>query len=421
MKVYKFGGGVLNEIPAFQGLNKVIPANPREPYIIVISAIGKTTNDFENLVNTVSSEPESSRMIMKRILDAHIKISKELLNRGQGALQLKISDIFKEIELKLNVFREKSFEVLYDQIVAYGEILSSIIVSEYLNECGIKNKWIDARKIIITDSHYRSAGILENETRERIDKYILQDNDTKIFITQGFIGSNVKGLTTTLGREGSDFSAAILACAVKANEVIIWKDVPGIFNADPKKYTFARQLPKMSFNEAEELTLMGSKVLHPKTLMPVRRCGVPLNIRKFEPPYSEGTVIFGHENMLGNTTLIAHKENVAKVKLYRRFITDLPDDNMNYMSMLIYRYGLNVYQSIPHESGMTIYVANDPSNIHTIINEAAETFTADYETGFEIIRVKNLTDEVIKFIVNHNYIEAINRVEGMTEIVIRNQ
>ncbi len=268
MKVYKFGGASIKDYKSVKSLAKIIRNDNCDGMILIVSAMGKTTNSMEDLVLSYKKSFKNLKTKFELIKSYHTDIIKGLFEKNQKSVLKIVGSIFNEIDNFLKLNRENDYNFIYDQLVSYGEILSSIIISKYLNSIGLKTKWVDARSCVKTDEYYRDANVDFKKTSKSIKRKIKCKG---LYVSQGFIGSNSKSFTTTLGREGSDYSAAIFAHALNAESVTIWKDVRGVLNADPRYFNKTKLLNKISYEEAIELAFYGASVIHPKTLQPLKK------------------------------------------------------------------------------------------------------------------------------------------------------
>jgi len=252
--------------------------------------MGKTTNALERLIDAHYNQSDEKYGILEEIKSFHLNIIDELFQTKDHPVITLFENTIHKLEQFLNEEPINNYNFNYDQIVSYGELLSTKIISHYAYDNDTNNRWIDARNLIRTDNQYREASIKWDITKQQIERKTAQlFQEAPILITQGFIGATDEKLTTTLGREGSDFTAAIIAACLNAEEVSVWKDVPGILNADPKKFEFAKQLNEISYREAIEMTYYGAKVLHPKTIKPLENEGIPLKVRSFKSMEKPGT------------------------------------------------------------------------------------------------------------------------------------
>ena len=268
MKVYKFGGASIKDYKSVKRLARIIRKHNHDEMVLIVSAMGKTTNSMEDFVLSYTKSFKNLKNKLELIKSFHKDIVKDLFQKNQQSVLKIIESVFNEIDKFLKLNKENDYNFIYDQLVSYGEILSSVIISEYLNSIGLKSKWVDARSCIKTDQYYRDANVDFEKTSKSIKRKI---KGKGLFISQGFIGSNKKSFTTTLGREGSDYSAAIFAHALNAESVTIWKDVRGVLNADPRYFNKTKLLNKISYEEAIELAFYGASVIHPKTLQPLKK------------------------------------------------------------------------------------------------------------------------------------------------------
>ncbi|MBZ0332176.1 aspartate kinase [Halomonas sp. ANAO-440] len=289
--VFKFGGASIKDADAIRQLTPLIEAHEDRPLVVVISAMGKTTNKLEALLAAARDESRTDeyRQCLDSLKTEHSEAMKALFGDSGESPAERVSALFQELDAQHRKHRSSPYAKHYDQTVCYGELISTTIVAAWLNRCSIATDWHDARKLVRTDSRYQAANIDWPTTAESIRQQ-LEDSDS-VLLTQGFIGGTEEGEATTLGREGSDFSAAIFAHCLDAKEVVIWKDVTGLFNADPRRFDNAVQLERISYAEATELAWHGAKVIHPKTLGPLQEKSIPLMVRSFEVPDTAPSVI----------------------------------------------------------------------------------------------------------------------------------
>ncbi|TAL74195.1 MAG: aspartate kinase, partial [Bacteroidetes bacterium] len=288
MKVYKFGGASVKDAAGIRNLSKIV-SKETDNLAIVVSAFGKTTNALEKVLKSWINNEEKYTLLLDEVYKEHLSVAEELFSDKNKAAD-KINVSIARLKKYLLSSKSSNYDFDYDQIVSYGEIWSTIIVAEYLKTRFKKVGWIDIRGHLLTDDRFRDATILWSESTKRI-RTVFDFKKNRIYVTQGFIGGTVDGQTTTLGREGSDYTAAILANMLDAESVVVWKDVPGILNADPKWLTDAQKLDEISYKEAVEMTFSGAKVIHPKTIKPLHNKNIPLYVRSFLEPGEEGTVI----------------------------------------------------------------------------------------------------------------------------------
>ncbi len=287
MRIFKFGGASVKDADGVRNVVKVLQEVGYENTLLVVSAMGKTTNAMEDIINAYFKDKNEIVSKVAELVDYHHEIVSELFPNPQHPIYQKIKVLIDEINGFLVWNKSPNYNFVYDQIVGYGELISTTIISAYLKEIGIANNWLDVRNYIKTDNTYRDTTVKWEKTQEsvsNIDKKILN-------ITQGFLGSDDNNFTTTLGREGSDYTAAILAYCLNADSVTIWKDVPGVLNADPRYFKETQLLNNISYREAIELAFYGASVIHPKTLQPLQRKEIPLHVKSFINPLDKGTTV----------------------------------------------------------------------------------------------------------------------------------
>jgi len=295
MKVLKFGGGILKDSTNIKNLINVLYPYSGQEIIIVVSALGKTTNALEELIyNIYYGKSKDADEAWEKIGAFHNEILKGLFQNNDKKIHQEVDNIINDLGEKINVPGRKDYDQLYDELICYGEKLASAIISHYLNINAQTNRIIPASEIIITDSNHREAGLIWDLSRKKIRSAVNQcfkEDNIKTIVTQGFIGAAMSGAATSLGREGSDYTAAIIGSCMSATEVIIWKDVKGILNADPVFFDNTQTLPRLSYRETIEMAYYGAKVLHPKTIKPLQNHEIPLRIKSFYDPRHNGTII----------------------------------------------------------------------------------------------------------------------------------
>ncbi len=296
MRVFKFGGASVKDAAGVANVAKVLVRYPDEKIVVVISAMGKMTNAFEKLVQSYFHKDGEKRQHIKAIRQYHDAIVSELFPVKTHMVYQAVSKLFSDLEVYLRSKPGTNYDYEYDQIVGYGELLSSVILSHYLNDQGLTNKLIAAKDVILTDENYREGRVYWSASirmiKQKLKDYLAHPApDGWIRITQGFLGRSPDGSLTTLGREGSDYTAAIFGHALDANEVVIWKDVAGLYDADPHVFTDAKLIPEISYRETIELSYYGASIIHPKTIQPLENKRIPLKVKSFLDPEAEGTLI----------------------------------------------------------------------------------------------------------------------------------
>ena len=329
MRVFKFGGASVKSADAVKNVSKVLNAHGDGPLVVVISAMGKITNKMEQLVDAYFHNDNTKKQLFDEVKAFHCEITDELLIDEYDYYE--VDNLLIELECIIEKKRDESspYDTEYDRIVPFGELLSTKIVSTYLNKIGYKNRWIDARNFVITTNKNRAANVLWEESVPLINGSLKPLVEKQTIITQGFIGRGLNHKNTTLGREGSDYTAAIFAYALDAVSVTIWKDVEGIMNADPRKFENAVLIPKLSYNEAIELAYYGASVIHPKTIQPLKNKKIPLYVKSFLDMNTPGTeVVENDSRTLNETQCYIVKENQSLITIASKDFSFIVEDNL---------------------------------------------------------------------------------------------
>ncbi|MDA8886272.1 aspartate kinase [Bacteroidia bacterium] len=329
MRVFKFGGASVKSASAVKNVGEVLRTQSEGPLVVIISAMGKITNKLEKLMDAYFHNKDDKRILYKEILNFHSEIIKDLKIAENDYYE--VENLLIELECKIEKKRDEtsSYDVEYDRIVPFGELISTKIVSTYLNKIGYKNRWIDARNFVITTNKNRAANVIWEESVPLINSSLKPLVERQTIVTQGFIGRGLNHKNTTLGREGSDYTASIFAYALDAESVTIWKDVDGVMNADPRKFENAVLIEKLSYNEAIELAYYGASVIHPKTIQPLKNKGIPLYVKSFVDPAKPGTVVLENESRtLNETQCYIVKENQSMITIASKDFSFIVEDNL---------------------------------------------------------------------------------------------
>ncbi len=327
MQVFKFGGASVKDAEGIKNLAAIVRMVPQNNLLIVISAMGKTTNALENLTHSYFNQQDDVHQLFDEVKNYHFSILHQLFSGDKHPVFDEIANTFVEIDWIIEDAPVDTYDFIYDQIVSMGEIVATRIVSHYLNFIGVKTQWLDARSYIQTNNTYREAKIDWGKTEDLILKNIPKILENQVAITQGFIGNTSENFTTTLGREGSDFTAAIFAYCLNATDVTVWKDVPGILNADPKLFEDCIKFDELSYQEAIEMTYYGATVIHPKTIKPLQNKRIPLYVKPFLSPLEKGTVIKEAQVQI-STPIIIVKKNQVLVTLNTRDLSFITENHL---------------------------------------------------------------------------------------------
>ncbi|MCR5589664.1 MAG: aspartate kinase [Bacteroidales bacterium] len=418
MKVFKFGGASVNSADAVRNMAQIVQKHlESEPLVVVVSAMGKTTNLLEKLVPSAVTEA-SAPELRQQLEDYHRSIAAALLPDNKG-VQDKISALLASLDNLRNTLPAnlEHYNYNYDQVVSHGELLSTTIISEYLNHLGIKTLWADARQLIHTDSHYRE-GRIDWHATEAAAKALMPDSmNYSVVLTQGFIGGTAGG-TTTLGREGSDYSAAILAYCLNAESITIWKDVPGFLNADPKFFADTVKINQIPYNEAIELAYYGASVIHPKTVKPIQNKGIPLYIRSFITPESEGSVIGNCHTINPETPLYIFKNNQILLSILPRDYSFIAEDNLQVIFGILNKLGIKANLMQNSALSFSICVDNNSQLVQPLIDELKSMFRVRYNENLQLITIRYYTQQVIDSIVAGRSILLEQRSRTTEQLIV---
>jgi len=402
MKVFKFGGASVNSIERIQNLPNILSLYSQDKLMIIISAMGKTTNALEKVVETFyAGNKEEALLLFDAIKQQHLTTAKYLLVTQFNACLAKLSDFFTEVEWLLHDNPVREYDYYYDQVVCVGELLSTVIVSYYLNEVGLHNNWVDVRDILRTDDNFRDAAIDWEYSTAKVNSFFedwLTDtgNDRPlIYITQGFIGSTDENESTTLGREGSDYTAAIFANLLNAENQTIWKDVEGVMSADPKQFPDARFIEQLSFEEVIEMAYYGAQVIHPKTIKPLQNKGIPLHVKCFLDASLPGTII-SSKRVKDLPPIVIVKQNQTLIHLRTQdfsFVGEQP------MSDLYELFGqVKVKPNLIQTGAISVQLCfdNREEKISQLATEAGTTFDIQVEKGLSLLTIRHYTKALIE-------------------------
>ncbi len=348
MKVFKFGGASVKDADAVRNVGNILEKYSGEKLLVVISAMGKITNKLEELVTVFwKNEVEKKQIIIQELKDFHFTIASNLIEDKKHHIYSDLEDLLMELECVVEKkYHNTSYDEIYDGVICYGELLSTKIVSDYLHSIEVKNKWVDARNFIQTDSNFREGRVKWTETEETIKRILKPYVDRSIVITQGFIGRDEHNNTTTLGREGSDYSAAIFAYCLDAQDVTIWKDVAGVMNADPKQFANAVKLDAINYNQAIELAYYGASVIHPKTIQPLKSKNINLYVNSFLNMNDEGTVVKIDAPALSNECYIVKNEQTL-LSIFTKNYSFIAENNLSaiFDAFAMFKVRINVMQN----------------------------------------------------------------------------
>jgi aspartate kinase len=392
MQIFKFGGASVKDAAGVRNVAKILEKVGYAHSLIVISAMGKTTNALEVVVNNYFKAPAQLPESLQTIKDFHYQIIRELFSDENHPVYWKVDGLFAELSSFLERNKSPKHSFVYDQVIGFGELLSTTIISQYLNDNGIKNNWIDVRNLIKTDSNYRDAGIDWEETQTNISNNI---NKSLLNITQGFLGSDANFFTTTLGREGSDYTAAIFAYCLNAKSVTIWKDVPGVLNADPRYFQHTQLLRKIPYQEAIELAFYGASVIHPKTLQPLQQKEIPLYVRSFVNPTEEGSAVCNVASLEPKVPCFILKKDQILLSLSSRDFSFIMEEGISYIFKSLHKAQMKVSVIQNSAISFSVCVENKFDTLPELLEKLEERFKVSVTEGVTLYTIRHATEAAI--------------------------
>ena len=390
MQIYKFGGASVKDAQSVRNVFSILEKTEKTDILIVISAMGKTTNALEEVVESYFKDKNSSEQSLQKVKDFHYTIIDELFEDKNHPVYWKIDGLFGEITSFIERNKSPKHSFVYDQIVGFGELLSTTIISHYLNDKGIRNIWLDGRNLVRTNSNYREAEIDWEETKRNICDSI---KHSLMYITQGFIGSDSNYFTTTLGREGSDYSAAIFAYCLQAESVTIWKDVAGVLNADPRYFKQTRLLEKIPYQEAIELAFYGASVIHPKTLQPLQKMEIPLNVRSFLNPEAKGSSVCKINELTPKIPCYIRKQNQHLLSLSSLDFSFIGEENISFIFNLLATYQIKVSLLQNSAISFNICIEDKFKNLHFLLEKLREKFKVECIENVILYTIRHSSNE----------------------------
>lgn len=404
MKVFKFGGASVKDAESIKNLADILNYYRKEELFVVISAMGKMTNSFEELLDSWYHRKSNTVEKFEKIISFHTQVMHDLFESNTQDVFGEVRELFDQIAFKISGKPNGSYDYEYDQLVIYGELLSTKIIGHYLNLQQIDTLWLDIRDFIVTGSFYREARVLWDKTAERLQGFykgltINKSSHLPILLGQGFIGRSENKHSTTLGREGSDYSGAIVAHVLDAESYTIWKDVEGLLNADPKKSKQAKKLDNISYGEAIELAYYGATVIHPKTIKPLENKNIPLYIKSFMDPMKEGTLINKNKKKDREIPSYIYKENQILISVSPKDFSFIAENNLYAIFGMIsdLRIKINMMQN----SALSFSIVTDdvPSKVNTLVQELSKKYRVVHNKGLRLVTIRHYNSEIIEGII----------------------
>jgi aspartate kinase len=395
MRIFKFGGASVKDADGVKNVASVLEKVGHEDVLIVISAMGKTTNALEVVIKNYFEKSNELNASLQEVRKYHNQILLELFDDEDHDVYFAVNSHFADLEYFLRSNKSPNYNFVYDQVISYGEIVSTTIVSHYFNEKGLKNNWIDVRNLIKTDATYRDANVDWEQTQKLISKGIKKKT---LNITQGFIGSDENNFTTTLGREGSDYTAAIFAYCLSAENVTIWKDVPGVLNADPRYFENAVLLNQISYREAIELAFYGASVIHPKTLQPLQKKEIPLYVKSFINPLLPGTSVSKGEDLNPKTSCFIVKKNQLLISLSSIDFSFIMEENISEIFALLHKFKIKVSLIQNTAISFSICIEDKFGNFNDLKNILSKKFKVSYNENVSLYTIRHYTKEAAEIV-----------------------
>lgn len=412
MKVFKFGGASVKDADSVKNVAKVLETQGFEKCLLVVSAMGKTTNALEKVVEYYFKKEDFNSEIEK-IKQAHLDITKGLFAHEHSIFN-EVALFFDDLEAFLRRNKSPNYNFVYDQVVSCGEMISSKILSDFLNDIGFANSWLDARDFIKTDDTYREGIVNWQQTEANIAKLGKEQS----YVTQGFIGSEDNNFTVTLGREGSDYSAAIFAYCLNADAMTIWKDVPGVMTGDPRKFENVSLLSNISYEEAIEMAYYGASVIHPKTLQPLKQKNIPFYVKSFVEPLKPGTKVGNSEKNQSQESYIL-KENQALINISTRDFSFIAEDHISQIFNLLAKYKVKVSLMQNSAISLALCLEDKFGKIDLVNEELHQKFNTDLVKNVSLYTVRNANlDELSKFYENKKVL--LEQISKQTVQIVTN-
>jgi len=393
MRIFKFGGASVKDADGIKNVFSVLEKVGHQDTLLVISAMGKTTNALELVIKNYFDKSNELHSSLQDVRKYHNQILLDLFDDEENDVFYAVNSHFADLEYFLRSNKSPNYNFVYDQVVSYGEIISTTIVSHYFNFAGLKNNWIDVRNFIKTDNNYRDADVDWEKTQQFISKGIKKK---ALNITQGFLGSDENNFTTTLGREGSDYTAAIFAYCLNAESVTIWKDVPGVMNADPRYFENAILLNQISYREAIELAFYGASVIHPKTLQPLQKKEIPLFVKSFINPLLPGTSVSKGKDLEPQTPCFIVKKGQLLLSLSSIDFSFIMEENISEIFSLLHQYKIKTSLIQNSAISFSVCVEDKFGNFNELKTILSKKFKVSYNENVSLYTIRHFDEKAAK-------------------------
>lgn len=398
IRVFKFGGASVKNADAVRNAVSILKHHGKGNILLVISAMGKTTNALEKIQKSLfDGDKVNADKELSLTKEYHFGIARDLFSDPKHEAFSILESRFSGLISDMNKVKGMSFDESYDLIVHYGELLSTELISSYILSVGLNCKWLDARQVVMADERFCNTSLLWKETEEKIQMEVLPSfgNGDNIILTQGFIGSSISGKPVTLGREGSDYSASIFAYCLDARDMTIWKDVPGLMNADPKVMESTERIEHISYREAVELAYYGATIMHPKTIKPLENKFIPLYIRSFVEPDSKGSVIDQNREYDGNIPSYIFKFNQILLSISPRDFSFVDEHNLHEIFGLFAKHNIPVFLMQNSAISFSVCTDNDPYRVNPLVEDLKKNYKVLFNENVELITIRHYLPEII--------------------------
>jgi aspartate kinase len=416
MRVYKFGGASVKDAEGVKNLATVLKTTGYDKTLVVVSAMGKTTNAMELVIKNYFENKSELQSSIHEVIKYHNEILLDLFDNERHNVFDVVKALFDELTIFFKSNKSPDYNYVYDQTIGFGELISTTIISHYLNEIGLNNNWIDVREYIKTDNYYRRSNVNWELTQDNISSRF---NTSTLNITQGFLGSDANNFTTTLGREGSDYTAAIFAYCLNANSVTIWKDVPGVLNADPRYFENAQLLNQISYREAIELAFYGASVIHPKTLQPLQQKEIPLYVKSFLNPKADGTCVSKGKAIEPEIPCFIVKKNQILISLSSLDFSYIMEENISEIFSLLHLYKMKVDVIQNSAISFSVCIDNLYNNLEKLLQHLKAKFNVTCHDNVSLYTIRHYNDVAIQELEKDKTVLLKQLTQGTVQIVTK--
>ena len=416
MRIFKFGGASVKDADGIHNMCRVLEQTGHENTLIVVSAMGKTTNALEKLIEVYFEDSQKIESQINEVIDYHLGIMNEIFDHPKHDVFAEVKGRFDRLRYFLKNNKSPHYSFVYDQVVSTGELVSTTIITHYLNSIGISADWLDARECIQTDASYRDANVDWTRTEVAINEQV---SPNRLYITQGFIGSDDNNFTTTLGREGSDYTAAIFAYCLNGNSVTIWKDVPGVLNADPRHFESTQLLHHISYQEAIELAFYGASVIHPKTLQPLQRKEIPLHVKSFINPNDEGTKVSKGVTIDPHVPCFIVKNDLALIRLSSLDFSFIIEKNISDIFAMLHKHKMKVDLIQNSAISFSVCVFDKFNKMEELLHELRGRFQVDHTADVSLYTIRHFQAESADFLLRKHELLLEQRTQETIQLVMR--